>query len=290
MGKVIKGSPANPERYTVAIPAFVAPPRALDLPDGDLDAMLEPEWTAAPDPELGDGITPQIDFDAIAAQAQALIDDAIRDAQTTVDEATAHARTIVDEATAQAAAITDAARRAGQAAGHAAGVQSAHDEMDDMLGALRDLVEAGAAERHALIDSAEPELVRLAVAIAERVLHQQIALDHGVVVEMAKAAIARIVDREKITVRVNPADVERMREHREQLLALGDVKTMRVIEDQRVDRGGVIIETDAGSIDAKISTQLTEVRKILHIVDDIVVEPVPLAIVDDGIISEARAS
>jgi len=127
-------------------------------------------------------------------------------------------------------------------------------------------------ERHALLTSAEPELVRLAVGIAERVLHQQVALDHGVVVEMARAAISRIVDREKITVRVNPADIERMREHRDELLALGDVKTMRVIEDQRVDRGGVIVETDAGSIDAKISTQLSEVRKILHIVDDVIVQ------------------
>jgi hypothetical protein len=45
---------------------------------------------------------------------------------------------------------------------------------------------------------------------------------------------------------------------------------MRVIEDQRVDRGGVVLETDGGSIDAKISTQLTEVRKILQIVDDVV--------------------
>ena len=58
--------------------------------------------------------------------------------------------------------------------------------------------------------------------------------------------------------RVNPADIERMREHRDELLALGDVKNIRVIEDQRVDRGGVVVETDGGTIDAKISTQLNE--------------------------------
>ncbi len=289
MGKVIKGSPANPERYTVAIPVFVPPPRAYEVPEGDPNGVPDFDSAFALDSALLEPAAPPFDLDAVNAQAQALIDDAARDAQTSVDEATSTARVIVDEANAQAVKISDDARRAGEAAGYAAGVQSAHDEMNDMLDALRDLLEAGAAERHALIDSAEPELVRLAVAIAERVLHQQIALDRGVVVEMAKAAIARIVDREKITVRVNPADVERMREHREQLLALGDVKTMRVIEDQRVDRGGVIIETDAGSIDAKISTQLSEVRKILHIVDDIIVEPAPLPIVDD-VMSEARAS
>jgi flagellar assembly protein FliH len=91
---------------------------------------------------------------------------------------------------------------------------------------------------------------------------------------------------------VNPADIEQMRAHRDELLALGDVKTLRVIEDQRVDRGGVILETDAGSVDAKISTQLTEVRKILHIVDDLVVLPPPAQTLDDGDapLSAARAS
>jgi flagellar assembly protein FliH len=109
---------------------------------------------------------------------------------------------------------------------------------------------------------------------------------------MARAAIARIVDREQITVRVNPADIEQMREHRDELLALGDVKTMRVIEDQRVDRGGVILETDSGSVDAKISTQLTEVRKILHIVDDVVIQPAALQVAYDesAPLTSARAS
>ena len=64
-----------------------------------------------------------------------------------------------------------------------------------------------------------------------------------------------------MTVRVNPADIETMREHREQLMSMNDIDNMRVIEDQRVDRGGVVIETEAGTIDAKISTQLREARR-----------------------------
>jgi flagellar assembly protein FliH len=83
-----------------------------------------------------------------------------------------------------------------------------------------------------------------------------------------------------------------MRVHRDELLALGDVKTMRVIEDQRVDRGGIVLETDAGTIDAKISTQLTEVRKILNIDNDLVVQTAPAqAAADDGTaLTSGRAS
>jgi flagellar assembly protein FliH len=270
MGKVIKGSAQSTERFTLVVPALRAPASAHVQEDGFVDdadlapSIHEPE----PPPE------PAIDFAAIEAQAAAIVAAAEASAQSIVDAAQERAATITADAATQARQIAHDARREAHDAGYADGREAVNAEMSAMLGTLRDLIDAVRGERHGLLAAAEPELVRLAVGIAERVLHQQIALDHSVVVEMARAAIARIVDRERITVRVNPSDVERMRDYRDELLALGDVKTMLVIEDQRVDRGGVILETDAGSIDAKIATQLAEVRKILHIVDDVVVGPV----------------
>jgi flagellar assembly protein FliH len=290
MGKVIKGSTESVERYTVGIPTHVVPAPAY----ADDESFLDDVDHIASFAELDAPPEPAIDLEALHVQAREVIDEAARNAEALVDDAHQRARAVLEEATRRAREVADETRRAAQHDGYTAGVETAHAEMATMLDAMRELVEGARTERHGLITSAEPEIVKLAVGIAERVLHQQIALDRGVVVEMAKAAIARIVDREKITVRVNPADIERMRLHRDELLALGDVKTMRVIEDQRVDRGGVILETDAGSIDAKISTQLREVRKILHIVDDVVVQPAPAqddALDDDTMrLSSVRAS
>ena len=153
------------------------------------------------------------------------------------------------------------------------GVAAADHEMSDMMVSMRNLVDMARIERHKLMESAEPEIVRLAVGIAERVLHQQIALDRGVVVEMARVAIARLVEKESVTVRVNPGDLEQMREHRDELLSNGEIKNLRVIEDQRVDRGGVLVETDGGTIDARISTQVNEAKRVLHIEDVVIVQP-----------------
>ena len=47
-----------------------------------------------------------------------------------------------------------------------------------------------------------------------------------------------------------------IREHRNEIVAAGDVKNPLIVEDQRVERGGVIVETDAGTIDSKISTAI----------------------------------
>jgi len=125
------------------------------------------------------------------------------------------------------------------------------------------------------MESAEPELVRLAVGIAERVLHQQIASTVASLSRWPAWRSRALSKKESVTVRVNPGDLERMKEHRDELLNSGEIKNFRVVEDQRVDRGGVVVETDGGTIDARISTQVNEAKRVLHIEDEVIVSPAP---------------
>ncbi|MEA2663793.1 MAG: flagellar assembly protein FliH, partial [Candidatus Eremiobacteraeota bacterium] len=248
------------------VDAFASDSYDFAFEGGILDAPLAPPETE-----------PAVDAEAVRAEAQALLDEAARNAEALLADAHQRARALVEDAAARADAIAQDARAKGHAEGLGAGRAQAERDVDDMLATMRELLEMARAERRKLLEDAEPELVRLALGIAERVLHQQVALDRGVVVEMARTAIARLIERDSVTVRVNPADLERIREHREELVAIGDIRNLRVVEDQRVGRGGVVVETEAGTIDARIATQLDEARKILHIEDDVVVEPAPHA-------------
>lgn len=279
MGRVVKGARFREERYALPAPEIAPPPLAQEpQPFGD-DFSSDDDYgfgAAAQETSFG---TPEPAFDSarLEAQANAVLDEAAQNAEALLADAHERARTMIEEAAARAETIEQQARQSGHDEGFAAGRDAADHEMNEMLATMRGLLQMAHAERHKIMESAEPELVRLALGIAERVLHQQVALDRGVVVEMAKTAIARLIERDTVTVRVNPADLERMREHRDELVAIGDVRNLRVIEDGRVDRGGVVVETDAGTIDARISTQLDEARKVLHIEDEIVVEPAPQA-------------
>src|SRR5947209_6217464 len=284
MGRVVKGVQLRVERYQLHAPE-VAPPieeTAMSAGDftspddvafGEAGAPLFDAPLGAPPPQ------PAVDAEAVRAEAHALLDDAARNAELLLADAHNRSRALIEDAAARADAIAQDARKRGRDEGFDAGREAADREMNDMLVTMRGLLEMARAERHKLMEDAEPELVRLALGIAERVLHQQVAIDRGVVVEMAKVAIGRLIERDSVTVRVNPADLERMREHRDELIAIGDIRNLRVVEDQRVDRGGVVVDTDAGTIDARVSTQLDEARKILHIEDDVIVEPAPVEIV-----------
>jgi flagellar biosynthesis/type III secretory pathway protein FliH len=275
MGRVVKGVQLRVERYQLNVPEIAAPAEPTAFDELDSSEAFGFSGDALLDVPLGGALEPAVDAEAVRAEAQELLDVAARNAEALLDDAHQRARALIEDAAARADTVVQDARRRGHDEGFAAGRDEADRQMNDMLVTMRGLLEMARVERHKLIEAAEPELVKLALGIAERVLHQQIALDRGVVVEMAKVAIARLIERDTVTVRVNPADLERMREHREELIAIGDIKNLRVVEDQRVDRGGVLVDTDAGTIDARISTQVEEARKILHIEDDVIVEPAP---------------
>jgi flagellar assembly protein FliH len=267
MGRVVKNARVNTQRYQVAVPQ-------VERPAGSDDDLYLPPHVDEPDLlELPSPQSPPIDVDAIAKQARELIDTAEQRAKALLQDAFDRASQLLAEAAERGDKLVETVQAEARTAGHAEGAAAADREMGDMMATMRNLVDMARVERHKLMESAEPELVRLAVGIAERVLHQQIALDRGVVVEMARVAIGRLVEKESVTVRVNPGDLERMREHRDELLSNGEIKNFRVIEDQRVDRGGVVVETDGGTIDARISTQVNEARRVLHIEDEVVVTP-----------------
>jgi flagellar assembly protein FliH len=281
MGRVVKNARVNTQRYQVAVPQVERPAGSDD--ESYLSPRVdEPDLLELPSPQ-----SPPIDIDAIAKQARELIDTAEQHAKALLEDAFERASQLLAEAGERGDALVETVQAEARIAGHAEGSAAADREMGDMMATMRNLVDMARVERHKLIESAEPELVRLAVGLAERILHQQIALDRGVVVEMAKVAIARLIERESVTVRVNPADLERMRQHRDEFLNATDIKHLRIIEDQRVDRGGVLVETDGGTIDARIGTQLNEAKRVLHVEDEHTVQP---ADASESNLRAARAS
>jgi len=285
MGRVVKNARVNAQRYQVGVPRL----------DGEVGAPLDDDRNVVTFPEPAPlsstadfAFAPQtVDHEDVARRAHDLVETAEASARALLDDAHARAQAMIDDAATRADALVSATKAQAHREGYAEGTAAADREMSAMTETMRNLVDMARVERHKLMEDAEPELVRLAIGIAERVLHQQIALDRSVVVEMAKVAIARLVERESVTVRVNPGDLERMREHRDEFLSSGDIKNFRVIEDQRVDRGGVVVETDGGTIDARIGTQLNEAKRVLHIEDDVIVQP---ADVRDSDMRAVRAS
>ncbi len=112
---------------------------------------------------------------------------------------------------------------------------------------------------------AEPQLRDLAVAIARKIIGKELEFHPEAVVDIVKAALAEKARlRREIFLRVNPADLQFIRDKKPDLLdVLSRAKEIGIREDPDVARHGVIIETDAGTIDAQLETQLEVFERVL---------------------------
>jgi flagellar assembly protein FliH len=89
----------------------------------------------------------------------------------------------------------------------------------------------------------------------------------NVVINNVIQALRKLKSRGEVLVKVNLDDVDLTSEHVKDFMRMVEnVQSVTVVEDSTVDKGGCIIETDFGEIDARISSQLHEIEeKILEL-------------------------
>lgn len=150
--------------------------------------------------------------------------------------------------------------------GLAEGMRVAEEAYRAKLARLDALVAELQAEREEFFTRMEPEVVRLAVAIAEKVVQQELETRPELVVDLVRRMMKRLRERESLRISVNPRDVERVREAKADLLqAVDGVRKLEVVEDRRVDPGGCVIDSPNGTLDARIRTQFEEIEKALEL-------------------------
>lgn len=110
----------------------------------------------------------------------------------------------------------------------------------------------------------ERDSIKLIIAIASRVIKKEVILDDQVVIRQIHEAMRRVSGIERLKLRVNPADESLVKSKRAELVTSADAVHDLVIEaDESIDAGGCILESDAGNVDARLSTQLQQIEAAL---------------------------
>jgi flagellar assembly protein FliH len=177
--------------------------------------------------------------------------------------ATDRAAEIVAEAQARAAQIEETARRDGYEAGFADGVARAEAEARQSLDAVAAAVETVAAARADAAAAVERRAAELALLVAERIVTTALEIRPELVCEIVASALRRLVDVERLSVDVNPEDVDRVREWLE---AGNDARfaSLEVRPERRVPAGSCVVRTVDVEIDARISEQIERAGEIVR--------------------------
>jgi flagellar assembly protein FliH len=130
--------------------------------------------------------------------------------------------------------------------------------------ALSQAVEAVRADQYARAERLERHAVDLALFLAEKVIGSALAVDPERVVEAVRGALRGLVERERVTVLVNPADLELVRAAIGGVVAaMGGIEHCDVQAERRVGRGGAVVRTPDGDVDASLDAKLERAREVV---------------------------
>ncbi len=114
--------------------------------------------------------------------------------------------------------------------------------------------------RKQLYLKAEKETVELALAVARKIIVQEISVDRQIVLNVVKGALDKVVDHENVKIRINPQDLETVQTALFEFLPhVEKLENVHFEADAAITSGGCIVETNFGNIDARIENQLDQI-------------------------------
>jgi flagellar assembly protein FliH len=165
---------------------------------------------------------------------------------------------------AQAQAEAEQLREAAIAEGFAAGRADALAALEPALAALTQAVEDVRSQQLENALELERRAVELGLALAKKVVAGALEVKPEKVLDTVTGALRGIVERERVIVLVNPDDLEIVREAMEGIRAsLGGMEHCVVEAERRVGRGGCIVRTPVGDIDARVETKLERAGEVV---------------------------
>ncbi|HEY3109804.1 MAG TPA: FliH/SctL family protein [Chloroflexota bacterium] len=202
------------------------------------------------------------------------IDQARAAALETLEQATVEAEQIRAEAQQRAreqgqAEGLAAGRAEGLAIGRAEALERVLAEMGEQIAHVTRLAESASVDRRELLHNAEAEVVRLAVQIAQRVLGRELYIDRAIVNQIAEAALQYVAVDGLVRLRVNPEDYRQFEQYWTDRHGRREAeRSYEIVADPEVGAGGVVIDTRAGVVDARIETQLDEIARAIGALPD----------------------
>ena len=153
----------------------------------------------------------------------------------------------------------NAGRDEGLAEGLKAGEEATVAKIEEMSRHYGDSLAEIAVLKDALRAQVEEEVVRLAIAVARKVVHREINIDQTVIHALVRVALGRVSGKSAVVVHLNPTDREyMMRAHEELMREEGREITFE--SNSTIGRGGCVIQSETGDIDARIEEEFREVE------------------------------
>jgi flagellar assembly protein FliH len=210
----------------------------------------------------------EYDPDAAEIEAQAILLSTRSEAAAIVQGAKETANSILDAAILEAETLRKDAIERGTMEGFERAKAEVEAELsdawDERISELRtdvqQVIDTICEQRKVLWEQTEQEILGFVVDMSKRVVKVELQQNNKVIGEMIRHALRRVADKDNVRIRVCPDELEAVRADRKDLLLILDgARQLEIIDDRRIGRGGCVIETSAGTVDARVDTQFEQI-------------------------------
>jgi len=259
LSRVIKAAVWEENPHLIDVPPPPPPPRE----EGEAEALSEEavqnllariaEREQAMDERVKEA---EIQVAVLHGEAEEERDRLLSEAQTQIEN---------DRAEARAAGHAE-----GFAAGHAEGEAAVREEMAELIRTTNAQAEKTLRDAHdAMRDylmQAEEDIVSIAMTAVERILPQHFIDVPQMVLPIVRDAILRVKDQKEVVVHVPPDSYDFVLMARDELrglLTAGDTN-LTITSDEAMKPGDCLVETPNGSVDARLQTQIEQLKKAVR--------------------------
>ncbi len=180
-----------------------------------------------------------------------------------IEEAKRKAQMILEEAESERKNIEDKACREGREEGRRIGKEEVQKQWQEKVVVWERELREIYNYREEMIEKMKEPLLELSFIIARKIIERE-AEREPFIERLVEKALKKLSNRERVVLRVSEEEYNLVREIREELMRKIDgIDYLEIQEDRRLKRGECLVETSFGSIDARIDTQLENIKEEL---------------------------
>jgi len=179
--------------------------------------------------------------------------------------ATKSVEKIIADAYDQARGIMEQARKEGYQEGFDKSITESKSTADQIIEEALQLKNEWLKEKEKLLKNTEYEMINLVLEVARTIIDKEIDEDQDLIENLIRSGIERVINTEKLVLRVSNSDYHHVLSIKSMILAMSDrVDEIEIKADDLLLKGSCVIDSDAGHIDSGVWTQFEEIKSIFE--------------------------
>ncbi len=160
-------------------------------------------------------------------------------------------------------------KQEGFKAGEKQGRESASAEyeksLDQVQKQVASFLEKVQDSKKEVIHNLEHVLLKFSLELSKRIIASEVSTRGDLILSVVKKSLNIIADREKLVIRVSPDDLQTVSGRRDFWSSVTErLENVNIESDERIEKGGCIIESNSGMVDARLGVQMEEMAELVQ--------------------------